>query len=52
MRRGQMVKGGTPIGSVGSIVEENTEHTAELVFELWRDGVAVDPEPYIFGRGN
>ncbi|MBR2429634.1 MAG: M23 family metallopeptidase [Alistipes sp.] len=52
VRRGQMVKGGTPIGSVGSIVEENTEHTAELVFELWRDGVAVDPEPYIFGRGN
>lgn len=51
VRRGQPLKGGAAIGRVGVVDNAQTEHVAELVFELWRDGVAVDPEPYIFGKG-
>lgn len=49
VRRGQSLLGGTVIGSVGSLQIDDTTHAAELVLELWRDGVPVDPELYIFG---
>lgn len=49
VRRGQSVLAGTVIGRVGSLEIDNTTHTAELVLELWRDGVPVNPELYIFG---
>lgn len=51
VRRGQPLNSGTAIGRVGSVDQNDTSYVAELVFELWRDGVAVDPEPYIFGKG-
>jgi murein DD-endopeptidase MepM/ murein hydrolase activator NlpD len=51
VRRGQPLKSGAAIGRVGSVSQDDTAHVAELVFELWRDGVAVNPEPYIFGKG-
>lgn len=50
VRRGQAVQGGTVIGRVGSINVDDTTHVAELIFELWRDGIPVDPELYIFGQ--
>jgi murein DD-endopeptidase MepM/ murein hydrolase activator NlpD len=48
VRRGQVVNGGAAIGRVGSIEgEESIEHSAELQFELWRDGIVQNPEEYI-----
>ena len=47
VRRGQRVSSGSAIGRVGSISNETVKHTAELKFELWRDGAVLDPEPYI-----
>lgn len=51
VRRGQPLKARAAIGRVGSVGQGDTNYVNELVFELWRDGVAVDPEPYIFGKG-
>lgn len=47
VRRGQRVSSGSAIGRVGSISNETVKHTAELEFELWRDGAVLNPEPYI-----
>jgi len=49
VRPGQSVLAGTVIGRVGSLEIDDTTHAAELVLELWRDGVPVNPELYIFG---
>ena len=46
VRKGQRVNAGTVIGRLSG-VEGETAQDAELVFELWRDGTAVDPERYI-----
>jgi murein DD-endopeptidase MepM/ murein hydrolase activator NlpD len=47
VRRGNRVSSGSAIGRVGSISNETVNHSAELKFELWRDGALLDPEPYI-----
>ena len=49
VRKGQRVNAGTVIGRLGGVDDAATESTesAELAFELWRDGTAVDPERYI-----
>jgi murein DD-endopeptidase MepM/ murein hydrolase activator NlpD len=47
VRRGQVVSGGAAIGRIGSIEGESVEHSAELQFELWRDGIVQNPEEYI-----
>lgn len=47
VRRGNRVSSGSAIGRVGSISDETVNHSAELKFELWRDGALLDPEPYI-----
>lgn len=44
VRKGQSVQSGSVIGR---IAESGTETGNELGFELWRDGMAVDPERYI-----
>lgn len=51
VHRNEIVMSGSVIGSVGRVDEGDTSHTAELTFELWRDGVPLNPEPYIFGKG-
>lgn len=44
VRKGQTVNSGTVIGDLRATDEETSQ---ELVFELWRDGTAVDPQRYI-----
>jgi hypothetical protein len=29
----------------------DASQSPELAFELWRDGLPLNPEPYIFGKG-
>lgn len=48
VRKGQTVDSGSVIGSIAMPSEDSsTDGGAELGFELWRDGTAVDPERYI-----
>ena len=47
VRRGQVVNSGAAIGRVGSIQNETVTHSAELQFEIWRDGIVQNPEEYI-----
>ena len=47
VRKGQHIAAGTVIGRVGDPELVTEEQTPELVFELWRNGTAVDPERYI-----
>jgi septal ring factor EnvC (AmiA/AmiB activator) len=47
VRKGQHIAAGTVIGRVGDIEMAGEEQSPELVFELWRNGTAVDPERYI-----
>ena len=47
VRKGQHIAAGTVIGRVGDPELVTDEQTPELVFELWRNGTAVDPERYI-----
>ncbi|MBQ8493431.1 MAG: M23 family metallopeptidase [Alistipes sp.] len=46
VRKGQAVQSGAVIGRL-STTEGGIKTGAELSFELWRDGTAVDPERYI-----
>jgi hypothetical protein len=46
VRKGQRVNAGTVIGRLRGAEDEESE-ALELAFELWRDGMAVDPERYI-----
>lgn len=46
VRKGQAVQSGAVIGRLGS-ADKDKNTGAELGFELWRDGTAVDPERYI-----
>jgi murein DD-endopeptidase MepM/ murein hydrolase activator NlpD len=46
VRKGQRVNAGTVIGRLRGAEDEQSE-ALELAFELWRDGMAVDPERYI-----
>lgn len=47
VRKGQHIAAGTVIGRVGDLEMAGEEQSPELVFELWRNGTAVDPERYI-----
>lgn len=48
VRKGQTVDSGSVIGRIATPSEDAaSEGSAELGFELWRDGTAVDPERYI-----
>ena len=44
VRKGQSVNSGAVIGDLHS---SDDQTSSELVFELWRDGAAVDPQRYI-----
>ena len=46
-----IVMSGAVIGDVGRTESDGVNHAAELIFELWRDGLPLNPEPYIFGKG-
>lgn len=47
VRKGQTVQSGSVIGRLRGANSNGTESNGELIFELWRDGTAVDPERYI-----
>lgn len=47
VRKGQHVAAGMVIGRVGDPDVALEELSSELIFELWRNGTAVDPERYI-----
>ena len=47
VRKGQTVQSGSVIGRLRGANSDGTESNCELIFELWRDGTAVDPERYI-----
>ncbi|MBR4872037.1 MAG: M23 family metallopeptidase [Alistipes sp.] len=47
VRKGQTVQSGSVIGRLRGANSNGTESNCELIFELWRDGTAVDPERYI-----
>ena len=47
VRKGQHVTSGAVIGHMHSTEGNDNEQRLELGFELWRDGMAVDPERYI-----
>lgn len=46
VRKGQRLQSGAVIGRLNA-PDEESEVVLELGFELWRDGMAVDPERYI-----
>ena len=47
VRKGQTVQSGSVIGRLRGANSNGAESNGELIFELWRDGTAVDPERYI-----
>ena len=47
VRKGQHITSGTVIGRIANSEDDAEQGAAELGFELWRDGTAVDPERYI-----
>ena len=46
VRKGQRVQSGSVVGRLMLLPTSEAE-SVELHFELWRDGMAIDPEPYI-----
>lgn len=45
---GDTVKGGQPIGKIGNSASVEKEETSHLHFELWVDGVPINPSAYIY----
>ncbi len=48
VKKGDKVKRGQVIGSVGSSASIESKEKPHLHFELWQDGVVINPESYVY----